>query len=180
MKTKIITLFVASFFIISCDKKELPTENETKTTIKSPIINVLPENEEEPKTNTSSEDNTQIALTINSNDKMQYNKKELRVKSGQKVTLTLNHTGKMNKSIMGHNWVLLKQSTDIPAFAKLAMRAKDNGYIPKSSDIIAHTETIGGGESSTITFNAPAKGTYNFICSFPGHYGVMKGKFIVE
>ncbi|MCA9748564.1 MAG: azurin, partial [Romboutsia sp.] len=23
-------------------------------------------------------------------------------------------------------------------------------------------------------------GTYDFMCSFPGHYSVMKGKFIVE
>ncbi|MEM6771051.1 MAG: plastocyanin/azurin family copper-binding protein, partial [Bacteroidota bacterium] len=27
---------------------------------------------------------------------------------------------------------------------------------------------------------APAAGEYDFICTFPGHYGVMKGKFIVE
>ena len=25
----------------------------------------------------------------------------------------------------------------------------------------------------------PAKCTYDFICSFPGHSGLMKGKFIV-
>ena len=39
---------------------------------------------------------------------------------------------------------------------------------------------IGGGEETTVTFDAPAKGTYDFICSFPGHYALMKGKFIVE
>ncbi|HBX64839.1 MAG TPA: azurin, partial [Balneolaceae bacterium] len=26
----------------------------------------------------------------------------------------------------------------------------------------------------------PEAGTYDFICSFPGHYALMKGKFIVE
>ena len=39
---------------------------------------------------------------------------------------------------------------------------------------------IGGGQSDTIEFDAPEPGTYDFICSFPGHYSVMKGKFIVE
>ncbi|MCB0632702.1 MAG: azurin, partial [Lewinella sp.] len=26
----------------------------------------------------------------------------------------------------------------------------------------------------------PAPGTYDYICSFPGHYALMQGKFIVE
>ena len=39
---------------------------------------------------------------------------------------------------------------------------------------------IGGGESDTITFDAPEPGTYIFICSFPGHYQLMMGEFIVS
>jgi azurin len=39
---------------------------------------------------------------------------------------------------------------------------------------------IGGGEQTTITFDAPEKGVYDFICSFPGHVALMQGKFIVE
>jgi azurin len=39
---------------------------------------------------------------------------------------------------------------------------------------------IGGGESDTITFDAPEAGTYVFLCTFPGHYQVMRGEFIVE
>ena len=39
---------------------------------------------------------------------------------------------------------------------------------------------LGGGEETTIEFEAPAKGEYTFICSFPGHYALMNGKFIVE
>lgn len=122
-----------------------------------------------------------VALVLNSNDKMQYDKTELHVKAGQKVTLTLNHTGKMPITAMGHNFVLLNQGVDINAFAKLALAAKDNGYIPNDpKDIIAHTKLIGGGESDEITFDAPAAGTYDYICSFPGHHSIMHGKFIVE
>jgi azurin len=39
---------------------------------------------------------------------------------------------------------------------------------------------IGGGESTTIEFEAPEKGEYTFLCTFPGHFGLMNGKFIVE
>ena len=111
---------------------------------------------------------------------MQFDKKILRVKKGEKITLTLQHTGTMSKNVMGHNFVLLQQGTDIIQFARKAMKAKDTEYIPEGDDVIAYTKLIGGGEKVTITFDAPAPGTYDYICSFPAHYTLMKGKLIVE
>ena len=100
---------------------------------------------------------------------------------GKKVKLTLRHTGKQPVEVMGHNFVLLTQGTEIPAFGAKASAARDNGYIPEGTDaVIVHTKMLGGGQSDTIEFEAPEPGTYDFICSFPGHYSVMKGKFIVE
>lgn len=122
-----------------------------------------------------------VTLEIESNDKMQFNLSELNVKAGQEVTLVLKHTGTMPKTAMGHNVVILKAGVDIADFARAAIGAKDNDYIPADSqDIIAHTKLIGGGESDQITFTAPEAGEYDFICSFPGHYSMMKGKLIVE
>lgn len=120
------------------------------------------------------------SIALSSNDLMQFDKSELKVKAGKPVTLTLRHTGKMDKMVMGHNFVLLKTGTDVGAFAAKAAVARDTDYIPEGEETIAYTKLIGGGESTTITFDAPAPGTYDFICSFPGHYGVMQGKFIVE
>ena len=118
-------------------------------------------------------------IVINSNDQMRFDINEIRVKAGEKVKLTLNHTGKLAKNVMGHNFVLLTQGTDVARFSRVAMHEKEKEYIP-STGVIAHTKLIGGGESTTIEFTAPGKGTYDFICSFPGHYAMMKGKFIVE
>ena len=61
-----------------------------------------------------------------------------------------------------------------------AMLARENEYIPGGNETIAHTKMIGGGESDTITFTAPEKGSYTYICTFPGHYGLMKGVLIVS
>ena len=118
-------------------------------------------------------------IVINSNDQMRFDKSEIRVKAGEKIKLTLNHTGKLPKNAMGHNFVLLEKGVDMADFAMKAMNAKENQYIP-AKGVIAHTNLIGGGEFTTIEFTAPAKGTYEFLCSFPGHYAMMKGKFIVE
>lgn len=125
---------------------------------------------------------TSVSLVIEGNDAMQYNLKELNVIEGQSVTLTLKHVGKMAKDVMGHNWVLLKPGTDIPSFGAAAMKAKDTDYIPQDllDKVIANTKTIGGGEEVSITFDAPKRGYYKFICSFPGHYGVMQGTFTVQ
>ncbi|WP_421871192.1 azurin [Marinoscillum sp.] len=141
---------------------------------------------EEPKTSTDpvAEANTvadSISLTIEGNDQMQYNKSELKVTEGQVVTLTLKHVGKMPKESMGHNWVLLTTGTDVAVFGTSAVSAPDNGYIPTDMEdkVIANTKVIGGGEEVTITFDAPKAGYYKYICSFPGHWGVMQGSFVV-
>lgn len=126
-------------------------------------------------------DAKEIEVKITGDDQMQFNVKVIRVKEGQEVTLVLEHIGTMKVNIMGHNFVLLKKDTDIGAFGADASAAKESDYIPNGGEaVIAHTKMIGGGETTSVTFTAPAKGEYDFICSFPGHYSIMKGKFIVE
>lgn len=170
----------ASVFLLSCGGGESTYESGNSGTSSAAETTA-------PAATGSSADNTaatdEVAeLTISGNDQMQYDKNELRVKAGQKVRLTLTHSGTMAKNAMGHNWVLLKEGVDLAGFGQKASTAMDNDYIPESEEgnIIAHTKMLGGGESDTIEFTAPAKGTYDFLCSFPGHYALMKGKFIVE
>ena len=122
----------------------------------------------------------EIKFILNSDDLMRFDKNMLLVQSGQKITLTLNHIGKMDKLIMGHNFVLLKKDVDVMAFAEKAVLAKNNEYIPEGDEVIVYTKLLGGGESDTITFDAPEKGYYTFLCTFPGHWGLMKGKLVVK
>jgi len=124
--------------------------------------------------------NDEINLVINSNDIMQFDKSTLTARPGQKVNLTLNHTGRGNKMMMGHNFVLLKSGVNVDEFAGRAVDAKDNEYIPDGDDMIAYTKLIGGGESVTISFDAPSTGIYTFICTFPAHYQLMQGQLIVK
>ena len=134
----------------------------------------------EKKENDLDKNSNEIVIIINSNDLMKFDQNELRVFEGQKITLTLNHTGKMSKEIMGHNFVLLKKETNINDFAQRAMLAREKEYIPDGNETVAYTKMIGGGESDTITFTAPEKGSYTYICTFPGHYGLMRGVLIVS
>lgn len=166
---KYFFLSAIALSIISCGGGSKEQAQDATTT----------ENTEATTQETAPATNNDIKLT--GNDQMQFDLKEMRVKSGEKVKLTLTHAGIQSKETMGHNFVLLKSGTDVAKFATDAISAKDNDYIPKGTDaVIAHTKTIGGGETTSIEFDAPAPGTYDFICSFPGHYAMMQGKFIVE
>lgn len=163
-----ITVLTAALFL-NCGgdkKKEAPKEQIKLGTKK-----------EEKKVENNPND-----VVITGNDAMQFNKKEIRVEAGKKVKITLKHIGKMDVNVMGHNLVILKQGVAVTAFGNKAATARDNGYIPTDAegDIIAKTELIGGGQTTSVEFDAPAPGTYDFLCSFPGHYALMKGKFIVE
>ena len=118
-------------------------------------------------------------VILNSFDNMIYDKNKIEVKSGRNIILTLIHKGKVSKEFMGHNFVLLKKGVNIDEYAKKAVLAKSNDYIPNSDETIAYTKMLGGGESTTISFLAPEAGIYNYICSFPGHYMLMRGELIV-
>lgn len=124
-------------------------------------------------------------LTIEGNDQLQFNKSEMVVSSEcDQVTVTLEHVGKLPVEQMGHNWTLTETS-DWKAVAQEGQGAGlENEYLPPNDDrIIAHTDMIGGGESTSVTFDLSGLekgGDYTFFCSFPGHWAVMNGKFIIE
>ena len=123
-------------------------------------------------------------LELTGNDQMQYSVKALEVTEGQKVTLSFKPIGQLPVVAMGHNVVILKPGTELPAFAAKCAPAKDHGYIPQDAEtkalIIAHTKMLGGGESDEITFIAPAPGAYPFLCTFPGHFAIMQGVLTVK
>ncbi|MTH14288.1 azurin [Flavobacterium sp. LC2016-01] len=170
-KTKISLLILMGFLTItSCGKKETaPAEEQTETSTEG----------EPAPTAAPTEENV---LVIEGNDQMQYNVNELKAVAGKPIKLTLKHVGKIPKEAMGHNLVILQEGTDEAAFALKANDAKATDYIPESekASIIAHTKLLGGGEEDTIEFTIDKKGTYKYICSFPGHVAMMKGVLIVE
>lgn len=119
-------------------------------------------------------------VRMTGDDTMKYNGTRIEV-TGTKVKLELKHIGKMPKVAMGHNLVVLTAGSDITAFAQSAAAAVASDYIPEDkSKIIANTKLLGGGESATIEFELPGPGEYPFLCTFPGHSGLMKGVLVAK
>ena len=163
MKIKIIPLLLM-LFIVSC-KNEPAKEKFSYERVQ--------ENEKKIERN-------EQTIVLNSNDLMLFDKSSLSAKAGKNIRLVLNHTGKIGKEFMGHNFVLLKKDVDVDDFAMLALDFKENEYIPENNDFIVHTKMLGGGESHTINFTIEEPGSYTYVCTFPGHYQIMQGILTIE
>lgn len=119
------------------------------------------------------------AATVESNDNMQFNTKDIQIsKACKEFTITLKHTGTQPKSGMGHN-IVISKAEDMDGVLKDGAAAGADADYVKAGDarIVGHTKLIGGGEEASVTVD-PAKladGSYKFYCSFPGHGALMNG-----
>jgi azurin len=114
-------------------------------------------------------------------DQMRYNATRIEVKAGQKFKIELKNTGALPKEVMGHDLVVLKPGNDVMAFAAKAITAKATDYIPPDGAdlMLAHIRLLGPGESDSIELELAA-GTYPFLCTFPGHVGLMNGQIVAQ
>src|SRR5690606_1747243 len=176
-KLFVIPFLAAGLIFVACNNASNSNSNDTQTattveTSETTAVEAVPGIENVALSNT---------WTIEGNDQMKFNIELMRVKAGEPVEVTLKNVGEMPKESMGHNFVVLQPNVDLPTFGGEAAAASADDYIPKSSlsSIVAHTKLLGPGEEDKITFTLE-KGVYPFICSFPGHYGVMQGKIVAE
>ena len=120
-------------------------------------------------------------LHIQATNGMQFAQKELRARAGERLTLTFD-----NPDAMPHNWVLVKPdaANRVGVLANQLVAAPDalaRHYVPDSPDILCHTRILDPHTKTTIHFTAPAQpGHYPYLCTFPGHWMVMRGILIVE
>lgn len=116
-------------------------------------------------------------------DQMAFKVKEMVAESScEAINVTVTHSGTLDKKVMGHNWVLAK-TDDVQRVATDGMMVGlENDYIkPGDERALAHTKIVGAGESASTSFSPSileAGQSYDFFCSFPGHWAAMRGKFV--
>lgn len=123
------------------------------------------------------------ATTIEGNDAMQFNADSITIPAScSQFTIELKHVGSLAANVMGHNVVVAK-AADVSGIAADGMSAAPSFIKPDDARVIAHTDMIGGGGSTKVTFDvAKVKdaGDVAFFCSFPGHAGMMRGAISVQ
>ncbi|MBM3822557.1 MAG: hypothetical protein FJ404_06690 [Verrucomicrobia bacterium] len=120
------------------------------------------------------------ALTVRAAAGLQFSPKELRVKAGAKVRLVFE-----NPDLMVHNWVLVQAGAGEEVGALADRMAADpqgmaKAYVPDSPQILAATPLVNPKGRAELRFEAPRNpGSYPFLCTFPGHWRLMRGVLIV-
>ena len=122
-------------------------------------------------------ENVDQVIVLNTlKDVMKYDKELITAKAGTTIQIVLN-----NPDFMQHNLLLLKPGTMEAVGAAADKLASDpNGqemnYVPQMPEVLAATPLINTGGSYTLTIKLPnTPGDYPYICTFPGHWRIMKG-----
>jgi len=107
---------------------------------------------------------------------MQFDKKVLTAKAGQKVVINLE-----NPDGMQHNLLIIKPGT-LQKVGKAAdemlrdPKAAEKQYVPKIAEVLFATKLVNSGETATLEFTVPTEpGDYPYVCTFPGHWRGMNG-----
>lgn len=109
---------------------------------------------------------------------MLFDQRELSVQAGRNVSLHFK-----NPDLMPHN-VLILQPGAVDKVGEAADTMADGfekHFVPDLPEVLFATPLVQAGEEATLHFKAPdIPGEYPFICSFPGHWGMMRGVLKVE
>lgn len=126
--------------------------------------------------------NPQVVRIGTVHERIQFTVTEFTVKAGAPVKLVFE-----NPDATPHNLLILQPgSEDEVGLAAIEMAKQPEAlasmnFTPKSDKILHASQMLKQGEEETLRFHAPDKvGRYPYICSFPGHYLVMKGGMVVE
>jgi azurin len=109
---------------------------------------------------------------------IKFDTKLIKVPTAKLLTIALQN--KSTDATMPHNLVIIQPGTANDV-GQAGYKFLDNGYVaPDDKNVIAHSPVAQINETVYFTFTTPAAGEYQFICSYPGHWGLMKGTFITE
>jgi plastocyanin len=114
-------------------------------------------------------------------ERLLYDLREFKVAPGAPVKLVFE-----NPDVTPHNLLIVQPgAADEVGMAGNEMAKTPDGFtkgfIPDSPKILHKTKMLNQGDREVLRFTAPtAKGKYPYICTFPGHWLVMKGEMVVE
>jgi azurin len=108
-------------------------------------------------------------------DALEFDTSSLTATAGSEVVLTFNNVSSINQ----HNWVLVRPGAKDAVASDGTLAGPTNDWLPPDDErVIFHTKLLDPGESQEIRFT-PEAGTYQFVCTFPGHNFTMFGDFEV-
>jgi azurin/glucose/arabinose dehydrogenase len=146
------------------------------------LARLLPQAEAEVAIRTFKDLTTPLLIVATVPGEMRYDQSLLVVKAGKPFLVTLK-----NPDAMAHNIVFVAPDSakavaeSVQTQAPDKLDAQGRAYVPIGDPrVFAASKMIEPAKEETIEITAPAEeGTYEFVCTFPGHWMIMKGKLVV-
>ena len=108
-------------------------------------------------------------------DTLKFDHASLEAKAGSTVTVVFQNASTINQ----HNWVLVQAGTKDAVAAAGTEAGPGAAWIPQGDDrVLAKSGLLDPGGAEDVSFTVPAAGTYQYVCTFPGHNFTMFGDFI--
>lgn len=118
-----------------------------------------------------------FSVRLNAVPGLQYEPRRLRVPPGRRIALTF---GNADVS-MPHNFVLVHpERLQTIGESAMLLAADPRGiathYVPNDPGVLCFSPILSPGDQYSIYFDSPSeKGAYPFVCTYPGHWQVMRG-----
>lgn len=105
---------------------------------------------------------------------LKFNVNEITVKAGARIKFTFRNSDDMLHNVV---FTVPNAADDVGSQAlNLGLNGERMHYVPNSPKVLYHTALLQPGKSETIYFTAPDKpGEYPYVCTYPGHYTLMRG-----
>jgi azurin len=114
----------------------------------------------------------EVHIIVSANG-MTYDVTKISATAGQPVHVVLENKA---PGVLAHNFVLVRPGTEAAVAAAGLSQGLAAGYLAEGPDVLAHSEMVQPGKTVELRFIAPHEpGKYPYICTFPGHYMMMKG-----
>lgn len=175
-KMLLASVVALGFFVASCNNSTKTTETNTTNvdsmkkmtdTSKAVAIGKVAEGTD-----------ITVHAVGNNMSEMHYDVSEIHTTANTKIKITL--VDDATDPSMQHNIVIVKAS-DMDSVATHGLSAGlAKGFVPDEPAVIASSKLTQPGTKTEMSFTTPAAGDYMFICTYPGHYQKMQGKFIVK
>ncbi len=168
--------------------RAVPADNRTTKdytdtiTIANKLIGLLPAAEAAAATQALGNLYVRVITIKTVREQLRYDTARLVVEAGKPFEVIFE-----NPDAMPHNLVFVQPGTlqavaeSVQTQAPDKLDSKGRAYVIEGdARVIAATKLVEAGKSETLDLTAPAtEGIYPYVCTFPGHWAIMKGELIV-
>jgi len=142
-----------------------PTSTPTPTPTPTPTSTPTPTPTPTPPRPSPDCENPTLEISVNG-DAFEFDTDRFEVAAGAEVVPCFKNVS----SGSPHNRVLVKDGTKDEVAERGLKAGPENGWLQLGDpDVIANVKLLGPGQEGEVRFTAPTAGTYQFVCTFPGH-----------